>query len=42
MTMLLKARKFAASAPREAVLDTLGFAVICALIFAGFSAPAFF
>jgi hypothetical protein len=42
MTMLIKARKFAAAAPREALMDTLGFAGICALIFAGFTAPAFF
>ncbi|HSF95517.1 MAG TPA: hypothetical protein VLA52_10880 [Thermohalobaculum sp.] len=42
MTMLLKARKFAADAPREALADTLGFAAVCVLIFAGFMAPAFF
>ena len=42
MTILLKARKFAAAAPREALVDTLGFVGVCALIFAGFTAPAFF
>jgi hypothetical protein len=42
MAMLLKARGFAAAAPREAMLDAIGFAVICALIFAGFTLPAFF
>ncbi len=42
MAMLLKAREFAAAAPREALIDALGFAAVCALIFAGFSLPAFF
>ena len=42
MTMLLKAREFAAEAPREALADALGFAGLCALIFAGFTLPAFF
>jgi hypothetical protein len=42
MAMLLKARKFAAEAPREALADALGFAGLCALIFAGFTLPAFF
>ena len=42
MVMLLKARKFAADAPREALIDALGFAGVCALIFAGFTLPAFF
>ena len=42
MAMLMKAREFAAEAPREALIDALGFAGICALIFAGFSLPAFF
>jgi hypothetical protein len=42
MTMLLKARKFATAAPREALTDALGFAGMCVLIFAGFTAPAFF
>ncbi len=41
MSTLLKARKFAAEAPREALIDTLGFAGVCALIFAGFTLPAF-
>ena len=41
MAMLLKARKFAVEAPREALIDALGFAGICALIFAGFTLPAF-
>lgn len=42
MTMLQKAHKFAAEAPREALADALGFAGLCALIFAGFAVPAFF
>jgi hypothetical protein len=42
MAMLLKAREFAADAPREALTDALGFAGVCALIFAGFTLPAFF
>ena len=42
MAMILKARKFAADAPREALTDALGFAGVCALIFAGFTLPAFF
>ncbi len=42
MTMLLKASEFAAEAPREALTDALGFAGLCALIFAGFTLPAFF
>ena len=42
MVMLLKARKFAADAPREALIDALGFAGVCALISAGFTLPAFF
>ena len=42
MVMFLKARKFAAEAPREALIDALGFAGVCALIFAGFTLPAFF
>ncbi|MHA1529358.1 MAG: hypothetical protein ACTSVG_10070 [Alphaproteobacteria bacterium] len=42
MAMLLKAQKFATEAPREALIDALGFAGICALIFAGFTLPAFF
>ena len=42
MAALLKARKFAAEAPREALTDALGFAGLCALIFAGFTLPAFF
>ena len=42
MTTLLKARKFVADAPREALTDALGFAGLCALIFAGFTLPAFF
>ncbi len=41
MATLIKARKLAASAPREALIDALGFAAICALIFAGFTLPAF-
>ncbi len=41
MAMLLKARKFAVEAPREALVDALGFAGLCALIFAGFTLPAF-
>lgn len=41
MTTLLKARQFAADAPREALADVLGFAAVCALIFAGFIVPAF-
>ncbi len=42
MSTLQKARKFAAEAPREALIDALGFAGICALIFAGFTLPALF
>jgi hypothetical protein len=42
MTILLKARKFATDAPREALIDALGFAGVCGLIFAGFTLPAFF
>jgi hypothetical protein len=42
MVMLLKARKFAADAPHEALTDALGFAGLCVLIFAGFTVPAFF
>ena len=42
MVLLLKAREFAACAPREALADALGFAGVCALIFAGFTVPAFF
>ena len=42
MAILLKAREFAATAPREALTDALGFAGVCALIFAGFTVPAFF
>jgi hypothetical protein len=41
MAMLIKARQFAASAPRQALADGLGFAGICALIFIGFTVPAF-
>lgn len=41
MAALLKARQFAAHAPREALADVLGFAAVCALIFAGFTVPAF-
>lgn len=42
MAMLVKARQFAARAPRQALADALGFAGICALIFIGFTVPAFF
>ena len=42
MATLQKARRFAAQAPREALVDALGFAAVCALIFAGFTVPAFF
>lgn len=42
MAMLIKAREFAAAAPREALGDAIGFAGVCALIFAGFTVPAFF
>ncbi|MDH3667989.1 MAG: hypothetical protein OEN23_13770 [Paracoccaceae bacterium] len=41
MPTLLKARKLAASAPREALIDAIGFAAVCALIFVGFTLPAF-
>lgn len=41
MATFLRARQFAAEAPREAVADALGFAAVCALIFAGFTLPAF-
>jgi len=40
MVMIIKARRFAADAPREALADFLGFAGVCALIFAGFTLPA--
>ena len=42
MAALLKAREFATEAPREALIDALGFAGLCALIFAGFTLPALF
>jgi hypothetical protein len=42
MDTILKARKFAAEAPREALADMLGFAALCAMIFVGFTLPAFF
>ena len=42
MATLQKARRFATQAPREALADALGFAAVCALIFAGFTVPAFF
>jgi hypothetical protein len=42
MAIYLKARKFAAAAPSEALIDALGFAGVCALIFAGFTLPALF
>lgn len=42
MATFQNARRFAAQAPREAFADALGFAAICALIFAGFMVPAFF
>jgi hypothetical protein len=41
MATFIKARKFAAEAPREALVDALGFAAMCALIFVGFMLPAF-
>jgi hypothetical protein len=41
MVMIVKARRFAANAPREALSDMLGFAGVCALVFAGFTLPAF-
>ena len=41
MATILKARTLVAAAPREAMTDALGFAAICALIFAGFTLPAF-
>ena len=41
MATFLKARRFTAQAPREALADVLGFAAVCALIFAGFTVPAF-
>ncbi len=41
MATLTKARQYAAQAPREALADALGFAAVCALIFAGFTLPAF-
>jgi hypothetical protein len=42
MALLLKAHEFATEAPREALTDAFGFAGLCALIFAGFTFPAFF
>lgn len=41
MAMLVKARQFARHAPRQALSDAFGFAGICALIFIGFTVPAF-
>lgn len=41
MATLLNARNFALQAPRQALADALGFAGVCALIFAGFMLPAF-
>ena len=41
MAILLKARDFAAAAPDQALSDALGFAGLCALIFVGFTLPAF-
>lgn len=42
MSTLKLARKFATEAPREAIIDAVGFAAVCALIFAGFTVPALF
>jgi len=42
MATILKARKFATEAPREALVDMLGFAGLCGMIFAGFTLPDFF
>lgn len=42
MAQMIKARSFFQSAPREAMADAVGLAVMCLLIFAGFSLPAFF
>jgi hypothetical protein len=42
MSTLRLARKYAAEAPREALIDALGFAAVSAMIFAGFTLPAFF
>ena len=42
MATIRKARTFVEAAPREALADALGFAGVCALIFAGFTLPAFF
>jgi hypothetical protein len=42
MTTLKIARKFVTDAPREALVDALGFAAVCALIFAGFTLPTLF
>ena len=41
MATMLKARSLFSAAPREAMADALGFAGVCALIFAGFMLPAF-
>ena len=41
MAALTKARQYAADAPREALADAFGFAAVCALIFVGFTVPAF-
>jgi len=42
MAQMIKARNFLAHAPREALSDVAGLAVMCALIFAGFTLPAMF
>ncbi|WP_264759703.1 hypothetical protein [Thermohalobaculum sediminis] len=40
MAQMLKARNFLTQAPREALADAAGIAVMCLLIFAGFTLPA--
>ncbi|MEM1275784.1 MAG: hypothetical protein AAGH74_04595 [Pseudomonadota bacterium] len=42
MTQIVKAKKFIAAAPKEAMTDVLGLVGLCVMIFAGFAAPAFF
>ena len=41
MTLIRTARRYAASAPREAIADAIGLGGVCFLIFAGFTVPDF-
>ena len=40
MALIHAAHRFAAAAPREALMDALGLAALCGMIFAGFTVPA--